>query len=106
MDNLLERLLIMNQHGLYLRTADGHIWIWQDPECEGQFVFDKVMLNSKIYGGILQAVDTVDRAIQICGYPSLIDQWNEWGKTELFFGRGGVDESRIDIVSEGRGGLN
>ena len=98
--NLFKRLLMLNQLGVYLSGQDGHIWL------NGEGVFDSVMLNSKIYGGVIEALDTVDEALRRDGKSSLLEMWDEYGKDVLFLGRGGIDESRIDIVKIWKGGIN
>ena len=92
----------MNSRGAYINFYGGHTWISIDKEQDYFWELDKVILNSKFYGGIIQAVDTFDEAIQICGYEPLINYWNE---DEHRLGNGGVDNSRIDKVSKD-GGLN
>mgnify|MGYP003558735722 CR=1 FL=1 len=103
-ENLFKRLLVMNHRGIYLQSADGHIWIKNDPESDYPLADEltNVMLNNKIYGGIVQAVDTFDEALRIQGLPSLLEMFDE---DVLFMGRGGVDESRIDKVESGKGGM-
>jgi len=95
-------LLVMNHRGVYLYGADGHIWIGNDPEAEYPWsvilINAGVELNNKIYGGVLEAIDTFDAAVQSAGQPSLIEQYGDW----LFFGRRGVDASRI---YRGNGGI-
>ena len=101
--NLFKRLLIMNSMGVYLYGRDGHIWIGTSDESNAYLL--SISLNNKIYGGVIQAVDTFDEALQRDGQPSLMDRWNEYGKTEMFLGKGGIDESRIGVVAYGKGGI-
>lgn len=105
-EKLFKRLLMLNNMGVYLHGRDGHIWITQDENMEYPMRLNTVLLNSKIYGGVAQAIETIEEALYKDGQPTLLDRWIEFGKSEMFLGRGGVDESRIDIVAKGKGGLN
>lgn len=98
-DNLFQRLLMLNQMGAYLDGQDGHIWI------NGDIGLDTIMVNSKIYGGVIEALDTIDEALRRDGQEDLLTMWNNYGKDVLFLGSGGVDESRIDKVKSGQGGI-
>lgn len=104
-ENLFKRLLMLNQRGVYLQGRDGHVWIENDSEIEYPFVLHSVMVNNKIYGGVIQAIEVIDEALQIDGQGSLIDEWEKHGVHVLNLGYGGVDKSRIDKVSKGKGGL-
>ena len=98
-------LLVMNQRGVYLMGRDGHIWIEYDENSEHSwsedFVNHGIYLNNKIYGGIFEAIDTFDVAIQKMGQEPLIKQYGDW----LFFGRRGADDERISHIGAGRGGI-
>lgn len=104
-EQLFKQLLILNQYGVYLRGADGHVWIESDGDCEYPLVLKNVMMNSKIYGGVIEAIETIDEALKRDGQEDLLTRWNEWGKDVLFLGQGGVSESRIN-EAKGRGGIN
>ena len=103
-----KRLLAAMQLGVYLQGRDGHIWI----ECDGDSddyslssILDDsgVMLNNKIYGGILEALDTIDEALKMAGVAyTLLELYDE--QTQ-FLGNGGVDGSRLDKTSRGKGGI-
>lgn len=101
-----KRLLVMNDYGVYLKGADGHIWIELDQEAEYPHKFNSIALNNKIYGGVLEAIDTFDAALVEDGQLSLIAQWELWGKDVMFYGNKiGADLSRIDRVKSGQGGI-
>lgn len=102
-ENLFKRLLMMNSMGVYLSGRDGHIWIETSEDSRAYLL--SISLNNKIYGGVIQAVDTFDAALQRDGQPSLMDRWNEYGITEMFLGKGGLDESRMENVPYGKGGI-
>lgn len=99
----LKCLLVMNDRGVYLTSRDGHTWIDFDPECENNWNYDfaenGIYLNNKIYGGVFEAIDTFDEAIQRMGEEPLIKQFY------FYFGRRGVAENRIEKVGRGRGGI-
>jgi hypothetical protein len=62
-----------------------------------------VYVNDKIYGGVFEAIDTIDAGLQRAGQKPLIEQFDERGF--IYLGDGGVDESRITKVEKGKGGL-
>jgi len=113
-EELAKRLLALGQYGCYLCGADGHIWI--EPVIDGEsakqsYLHDLlkragVGLNCKIYGGVLEALDTIDEALRLAGKPSLLKGFPGWRyDDELFLGDPGIGESRIDIYEKGTGGL-
>jgi hypothetical protein len=89
--------------GIFITEADGHYWI---NCCDvDQFNFNKVLhefgvlVNNKIYEGPLQALSVINKALKLCGYEEGLDvNLDEFGSPKL-------DESRIDIVEKGKGGL-
>lgn len=108
---LWKRLLALMDMSGYLISRDGHIWI----ECEMGEYSDThslsdilkecgVILNSKIYGGILEALDTIDLALHSCGKPSLLESYNP--DIQFLGSKFGADVSRVDIVGKGRGGIS
>lgn len=103
-EQLFKMLLVLNQHGIYLTGADGHVWIEQ-AEVDYPLTFDTIALNSKIYGGVFEAIQTFDEALHLDGQDGLLTRWNESVKDVLFLGNGGVANSRIDRVGKGKGGI-
>ena len=103
-EKLFKMLLAMNQYGVYLFGRDGHVWIEQ-AEVDHPLTFDTIAVNNKIYGGVVEAIQTLNEALIRDGQDGLIDWWDEWVKDVLFLGDGGVAESRIDRVSKGKGGI-
>ncbi len=107
---LTKRLLVLGQLGCRLESDSGHIWIEQaegldydNYRLSGILRKNGVRLNNKIYGGILEALDTIDEALKKCGEDSLLEKYDE---DELFLGnKFGPDLSRIDIVNKNNGGL-
>lgn len=102
-EDYFKRLLAMNQRGAYLVGMNGHTYIVDNDEYGGWDATLRnagVTLNSKIYGGALEAIDTFDAAVQAAREDGLA----EWWVTEI--GDGGVGKNRIDIVEKGKGGIN
>lgn len=109
----LKRILGLSQIGCRLEGRDGHIWI--EGDCDDEYsccLLHKwlaeagVMLNNKIYGGMLEALDTVDHALSLCGKPPLLQQFPGFGHMDqMFLGEPGVCASRISRVDPCTGGL-
>lgn len=112
------RLLALNQYDLYLKAQDGHIWIesgmedtgenhddqaWQSCSYFHKLLREKgVLLNNKIYGGILEALNAVDAALQLAGEKPLAELYDpDW----MFLGDDTHDTSRIQKVEPGHGGI-
>ncbi len=103
------RLLALMQFGGRIHGADGHIWISVEQDYVG-YGFNLhewlraggIYLNSKIYGGVLEALDTIDAALAKIDKPTLFELYNP----EIqFLGERGVGEGRIQKVKKGRGGV-
>ena len=105
MTRLEKRLLGLMQLGGSLNGADGHIWI---ESCDKEHNLNEILqekgilLNNKIYGGVLEALDTIDACLLQMGLDKLGDIYNE---DILFMGKGDIDWSRIDKTEKHRGGL-
>ena len=111
--DLAERILALNDIGCSLIGRDGHIWIeGNNLDDNGDFVSELskilkeagVCLNNKIYGGILEALDTIDEALRLAGSKNLLDRYIE-NKDRIFFGEPGVGISRIFLKEKGQGGI-
>jgi hypothetical protein len=109
-EGMAKRLLALGDLGAFLGGADGHIWIQtagRDYE-ENHFLFPVlrnagISLNNKIYGGIFEALDTIDEALRMAGHDILLDYYDE---DSMFLGNKiGPDMSRIDRKEKGKGGL-
>ncbi len=110
--DLAKRLLALGQLGCHIRGADGHFWIeCSAPDRETSYLAWKlkeagVLLNNKIYGGVLNALDTIDVALVEAGdFESLKEKGEYLIDSQLDLGAHGVDASRIDRVAQGRGGI-
>jgi hypothetical protein len=110
-ENLAERILALNDMGCSLIGRDGHIFIvenyFDDDYVSKLSIILKeagVCLNNKIYGGILQALDTIDEALRLAGSKNLLERYIE-NKDRMFFGNPGIGVSRIDIQEKGQGGI-
>ncbi|MFH0938196.1 MAG: hypothetical protein V1899_02810 [Planctomycetota bacterium] len=109
MDTLARRLLALGQMGAYLVGMDGHIWIEQDENFDNEGLAGilrdgGVALNNKIYGGVLEALDTIDEALRRAKYvyPTLLQNYDE---DILFLGETGIGQNRIEVGSPGDGGI-
>ena len=102
---LFKKLLMMNQRGVYLTGENGHVYTNQDEDCEHRFKFKTILLNSKNYKGVISAIETFDFAIGLEGNQTLMEDWNTWGVDVLFLGDGKIDETRVDYVEPGKGGI-
>ena len=109
-EKMFKQLFMLGNGGVYLTVFSGHTWIEQDENADRPI--DEVLLsagvsvNNKIYGGIAEALDTMDAALQAAGQPSLEEQYDEFMSDGYYrIGDGGVGKNRIDIVEKGKGGL-
>jgi len=105
-ENLAKRLLSFMAMGGHLESDSGHIWIYSEDDEDRYFdsVVKKagVSVNNKIYGGVLEALNVVDKALEYAGHPSLLDQWDE---DYMFLGEDTFRENRLDRCAKGTGGL-
>ena len=109
-EKMFKQLFMLGNGGVYLTVNSGHTWIEQDENADRRIdemlMFAGVSVNNKIYGGIAEALDTMDAALKAVGQPSLVEQYDEFMNDGFYqIGDGGVDESRIKIVEKGKGGL-
>ena len=106
---MTKRLLMLGALGGHLEGHDGHIWICSDEEdefCENRIGYilrrGGVLLNNKIYGGALEALNMIDIALEKAGSRSLLEWWDdEW----MFLGEDTTHDNRIDLVKPGEGGM-
>ena len=113
MEELAKRLLALGQYGCHLEGQDGHIWIEPSRFFEDASDYTDlheilkqagISLNNKIYGGVLQALDTVDEALRLAGQPSLLAGFPGWEYNEpFFFGEPGIGSGRITVEERGEG---
>lgn len=106
---LEKRLLGLMQMDTVLCGHDGHIWVVcnDDGYSEGfslsrLLTEGRVLLDNKIYGGILEALDTIDEALKLAGFSHTLESW--YDEDTQFLGDGGVDNGRIDKCV-GTGGI-
>lgn len=108
-DKVCKRLLALAQYGAFLQASDGHIWIYcSDIGAHDRFTLDDrckqagIVLNGKIYHGVLEALDTIDEVFKLLGLEPLLDQFEKEG---FFWGHSGPDLSRISHVEKDHGSL-
>jgi len=94
-DPLARRLLAAMQAGVCIHNQDGHRWIMVGisdgcPEC-GQvdllgdiFKEHGILVNSKIYGSVTEALDVLDEALAMCGEKPLIARFEDAYRSETF----------------------
>lgn len=99
------RLIVLGGLGVYIVPADGHYWI----ECgedigrrSAHEILEEagITVNNKIYGGYIEAIETMREALQMAGYD--ID---EVAFDDFDFEPASFCESRIRKVKKGRGGI-
>jgi hypothetical protein len=108
-EKMFKQLLMMNQGGVYLQLDDGHTWIMKDSDADhplSAILCDAgVSVANKIYGGIAQALDTMDEAALLAGCGTLCKQYDVLVRDFYFIGEGGVREGWVEKVAAGEGGL-
>lgn len=105
MDDLSKRLLVLGQYHCYLHFADGHTWIfsqdgYDNPSLKEILERNNIMLNCKIYGGVLEALDTIDECLRLIFSKTLVEQYNEIYEPReiIYIGDGGIAHNRIDKI--------
>lgn len=101
-ENLAKRLLVLMGRGVYLTSDSGHIWFEYDDTEDHYFanLFRNkgLSLNSKVYGGVLEALNIIDKALEAIGEPPLIEQWDaDW----MFLGEDSYRPCRFNFVKPG-----
>lgn len=97
MDCDLKRLVALNSMGVYLTVGSCHVYLNCDAECESLLSLDLIGVNSKIYGGIVQALDVMDEALRRDGKPTLLERFEGLNlpPAQSLGLSHGVDESRL-----------
>ena len=99
-EEVSKKLLSLMQMGTILKGRDGHIWIdfnWFNEDDLVEILLSYgVEINTKIYGGVIEALDTIDRALELAGETSLLERFNP--DIQFFGNRFGPDESRIHVI--------
>lgn len=114
MSDLEKKLIILSYLGITIEHADGHRWIEYHETING-FSFDKelkehgLLLNNKIYGGVLQAINVIDRAIYYMWEMDLLEFYNKIFLSQNYGVEinwdSGHEDNRIKITETGEGGL-
>ena len=107
MTQLEKRLIVLSQLGIRIEHRDGHRWIEYTPsdtfDFEHMLKMDGILLNNKIYGTLEDALNIIDRCLTRCNVKTLLE--NFWYEEREIIGEGIFDETRIDYVEQGQGGL-
>jgi hypothetical protein len=110
-------LIVLMKNGIYIQHADGHRWIHcgnsidSEEYDRGEYSYDAelkkygIQVNSKIYGGVCEAVVVVNETWKMMYNRTLIQEFDNWFDVE--WDVAGVDnwQSRIDRYEKGTGGL-
>lgn len=110
---LAKRMIALNQMGCHLKFQDGHCWIvgeqvdeFEDSLLNGALQDAGVSLNTKIYGGLLEALNCVDLALTKAREPTLLELYGIFFREGLvFLGNNTTDASRVSECQKGCGGL-
>jgi len=104
-ETYFKKLLSLNEVGIYVHPADGHYWISYD---ENRDIFrspDKALeeagiaVNNKIYGGYIEAIETIWKALEMAGY-MLTEGFEAYDLAPA-----GPAMDRISMVDKGQGGI-
>lgn len=108
-DTTTKRLVALSAHGIYITHGDGHRWI-ECQETDRGYSYDEelrkngILVNNKIYGGVIEAIDVVDKTMkEMYGY-SLLEWYDDFINEEwdMLYKWGG---KRIENTDKGSGGL-
>ena len=106
-EKMFKQLFVLNDSGIYLTIDSGHTWIENTDESSANrhLMEAGISVNNKIYGGIAQALDVMDEALQRAGCSSLVEVFDMMESDGYVIGKGGIDESRIDKTNKNEGGM-
>jgi hypothetical protein len=107
---LEKQLIAMSHLGIRIEIADGHRWIRSEETDDFYFhqELEKagVLLNNKMYGGLVEAIQVIDRCMCLLRRPLLEDYFNSvFDKDDVYSTSSDNGSSRIDIGDMGDGGL-
>jgi len=109
MTDLEKRLIACMDLGIYIYRADGHRWIHCDYDKDYNLndILKKegILVNDKIYGGYLEALEVIDKGLVMAKRPTLLESFNNSFdiKYDVEFVRD-VD-SRVGITDKNKGGF-
>ena len=110
MTDLEKRLIVLSSYGLVILHMDGHRWLYQMDGMDDYFDFNAeckkhgISINTKFYGGIVEVLDVIDRALEMMGQKSLLDSY--WFDDAELLAHSKYGYNRIDREPVGRGGLS
>lgn len=79
MTDLEKKLILLNRLGIWIEYADGHTWIRSEENYNG-WSYSSILkshgvsVNTKIYGGLEEALDVVDRSFELMGIKPLLSR--------------------------------
>lgn len=114
-DNTAKRLIALGYLGCHIEMNDGHFWITgrgtdddaaQICELSNTLYHAGVMLNDKVYGGVLEALACIDQALELAGHLKLLDVY-ERGIRDMIICLGEYKPSGHNVrkVEKGMGGV-
>ena len=107
---LAKRYIALSAQGVRIEFDSGHYWLMADEDADSSLdalLKDAgVRVNGKIYGGILEALDTIDEALQQANAKNLLTYYNDL-VTGVYpgysLGNNGI--GHVDRVAPGQGGI-
>jgi hypothetical protein len=112
MTTLEKQLIAISAHGIWIENAHGHRWIMCSEEAtENGYNFNEqlkkhqISINGKIYGGVVQAVQVIDKAYKQMHNISL-EQWFNYAYSDEYDITGRCDsvETLVNKASAEFGG--
>ena len=108
-----KRLLALNFLSSWIECADGHIWIEADYDADSRGALIQILqkrgvhLRSKVYEGVIPALDRVDKALELANRPSLLENYEMWADNEYIVPGIScrIDEGDVYKTKSGEGGL-
>lgn len=114
-DDTAKRLIALGYLGCHIEMHDGHFWITgrgtdydsaQICELSNILYHAGVMLNNKVYGGVLEALACIDQALELAGHLKLLDVY-EQGISDMiiYLGEYKPSDHNVYRVGKGMGGV-
>lgn len=107
MTDLEKRLVALSDYGIVIHHNSGHRWL-ECVDIDGYNFSDElrkhgIYVNNKIYGGVLECLDVIDRALVLMKQDLLLQHFENNGlKVE---GRSDYAQNRVELTNGSWGGL-
>jgi hypothetical protein len=81
-ESLAKRLMVLMANNVIITTDSGHRWI-ESAQSHHVSMLDMLEarnhhVRSKVYGGVLEALDRIDSALKEAGDGTLLEQYADW----------------------------